>query len=120
MKKILSLMAGAVLLLALGIAYADETPPGSTDTGGTMIRNDDLERYDADQGKGTFNVMPALPEEAGSAPGGVSGRYKTPAEKKTKIPADSERITEVLPRTRTLTTTEHRSGKPIGVHLQAG
>lgn len=96
MKKVLSLMAGAVLILALGMAYADETQPG---TGDKMIRDDDLERYNFDQGKGTFNLMPALPEETGSAPGGVSGgddirKTPAPAEKETKKPADSESITE--------------------------
>jgi hypothetical protein len=99
MKKVLSLMAGMVFVLAFGMACADGTPPGSMDTGDKMIRNDDIQKYDHDQGQGTFNVMPAVPEETGSAAGGSGesdptrindGKEKpAPVEKDMTTPADT-------------------------------
>jgi hypothetical protein len=73
MKKVLSLVAGSVFVLAFGMAYADDIQPGGMDNSGDMIRNDDLDKYRSDQGQGTFNIAPVLPDEIGSAPGGVSG-----------------------------------------------
>jgi hypothetical protein len=87
MKKILTIIATLLLVFALGTAYGDETQPGTTDTGDKMIRDDDIRKYDHDQGtgEGTFNVVPApKPEVKGEAPGGVSGDRESdakPAEK---------------------------------------
>lgn len=98
MKKVLSLMAGVVFILAFGMAYAEDLDPGSIDTGDRVIRDDDLERYYFDQGKGTFNVMPAPAEETGSAPGGIGGpdpdrdtvEKPAPIEKEMIKPADDD------------------------------
>lgn len=73
MKKILSLVTGMVLVLAVGMANADDLQPGDGYTSDKMIRDEDIRKYDQDIGSGTFNKMPALPEVQGSAPGGVSG-----------------------------------------------
>ena len=73
MKKVLSLFAGMVFVLAFGIAYADGLQPGDGYTSDKMIRDEDIQKYDQDMGPGTINQMPALPEVRGSAPGGVSG-----------------------------------------------
>jgi hypothetical protein len=93
MKKLLSLFAGMVFILAFGMAYADELQPGYGYTSDKMIRDEDIQKYDQDMGPGTTNQMPALPEVRGSAPGGVSGEdtYDKPApvEKDTTKPSDS-------------------------------
>jgi len=74
MKRLLSLIAGMVfVLLAVGLAYADGLQPGDGYTSDKMIRDEDIQRYDHDTGQGTFNQMPALPDEVqGSAAGGVN------------------------------------------------
>jgi hypothetical protein len=92
MKRLLSLFAGIVLVLAFGIAYADELQPGYGYTSDKMIRDEDIQKYDQDTNRGTTDQMPALPEVRGSAPGGVSGdTYDKPApvEKDTTKPSDS-------------------------------
>jgi hypothetical protein len=73
MKKVLSLFAGMALVLAVGMARADDLQPGDGFTSDKMIRDEDIRKYDQDMGPGTINRMPALPEVRGSAPGGVSG-----------------------------------------------
>lgn len=82
-KKILSLLGGIVILGAFGIAYADDTMPGNADTGDKMIRNEDLKKYDHDQGQGTVNQMPAVKDEEGSAGGGVSSEKASTVKKDT-------------------------------------
>jgi len=70
MKKVLSLLAGMVLVLAVGMAYADDMMPVNKDTGDKMIHDEDLQKYDKDQDKSTVNQMPPVPGAEGSAPGG--------------------------------------------------
>jgi hypothetical protein len=94
MKKLLSLFAGIVLVLAFGMAYADELRSGDGYASDKMIRDEDIQKYDQDMGPGTTNQMPALPEIQGSAPGGVSGGDDSydkpvPAEQDTTKPSDS-------------------------------
>jgi hypothetical protein len=73
MKKLLTIFAGMLLVLAFGIAYADELQPGDGYSSDKMIRNEDIQKYDQDMGQGTVNQMPALPDEVkGSAAGGGS------------------------------------------------
>jgi len=72
MKKVLSLIAGTVFVLAFGMAYAGELEPGDGYTSDKMIRNEDIQKYDQDMGPGTTGEMPALPEVRGAAPGGVT------------------------------------------------
>jgi hypothetical protein len=75
MKKVLSLVGGIVFVLSFGIAHAGDLQTGDGYTSDKMIRDEDIRKYDQDMGSGTFNQMPALPEEReerGSAPGGVS------------------------------------------------
>lgn len=101
MKKFLSLVSGMVFVFAFGTAYADDRQPESIDTGDKMIRDDDIQKYDQVQGRGTFNVAPVLPDETGSAAGGGSGETDStwmndskekpaPVEKDTTKPADKE------------------------------
>ena len=71
MKKVLSLLAGMVLVLAVGMAYADDMMPGNKDTGDKMIHDEDLQKYNQDQSKSTVNQMPSVPGAEGSAPGGI-------------------------------------------------
>ena len=73
MKKVLSLLAGMALVLAVGMANAGDLQHGDGFTSDKMIRDEDIRKYDQDMGPGTINQMPALPEVRGSAPGGVSG-----------------------------------------------
>ena len=70
MKQIISLMAGVVLVLSFGIAYADDSGIASKNTD-KMIRDDDLLRYNLDKDQGTVNQMPAEPETQGSGAGGI-------------------------------------------------
>ncbi len=70
MKKILSLLAGMALVLAAGLAYAEDIMPGSGDLGDKVIRNEDLSHIQLDQDRATLNQMPS--EAEGSAAGGMS------------------------------------------------
>jgi hypothetical protein len=70
-KKVLSLLAGMVFVLAVGMAYADDVIPGNKDTGDKMIRDEDLQKYNLDQSQSTVNQMPSVPGAEGSAPGGI-------------------------------------------------
>jgi len=100
MKKVLSLFAGMVFVLAVGMTHADDLQPGDGYTSDKMIRDEDIQKYDQDRGPGTINQMPALPEVRGSAPGGVSGDTESdgksdtlekaaPVEKDKTKPSDS-------------------------------
>ncbi len=89
MKRILTLLAGAAMVLTAGFAYAEESLPGSGDPGDKMIKNEDLSHIQLDQDKATLNQMPS--EAEGSAAGGMStdsesmgtemDQGKTPADK---------------------------------------
>ncbi len=70
MKKILSFLSGAAIILAAGLAYAEDVTPGSGDTGDQMIRNEDLSHIHLDPDQATVNQMPS--EAEGSAAGGMS------------------------------------------------
>jgi hypothetical protein len=100
MKKVLSLFAGMLFVLAVGMTNADDLQPGDGYASDKMIRDEDIQKYDQDRGPGTFNQMPALPEIRGSAPGGVSGDRSSdgksdiyekadPGEKDKNKPSDS-------------------------------
>jgi hypothetical protein len=71
MKKVLSLLAGMVFVLAFGPAYADDMMQESKETGEKMIRDQDLQKYEQDQEKSTVTQMPSVPGEGGSAAGGT-------------------------------------------------
>ena len=92
MKKLLSFFAGSLFVLAFGIAYGDELQPESAYTSDKMIRNEDLQKYDQDQGPGPFNQLPALPEAQGSGAGGGSredlDEMPAPDEKDATKPSD--------------------------------
>ena len=92
MKESLSLFAGLLLVLAFGIAYGDELRLESEYTSDKMIRNEDIQKYDQDQGPGPFNQLPALPEAQGSGAGGGSredlDERPAPEEKDATKPSD--------------------------------
>ena len=92
MKKVLSLTAGMVLVLAFAMAYAGELEHGHGYTSDKMISGE----HGKDMGSGRTSEVPALPEVRGAAPGGVSGdgssEGKSDAvevEKDKTIPSDS-------------------------------
>jgi hypothetical protein len=92
MKKVLSLTAGMVLVLAFGMAYAGGLEHGHGYTSEKMIRDE----YGRDISPGTTSEEPALPEVRGSAPGGVTGEGSSEeksdageVEKEKSKPADS-------------------------------
>ena len=101
MKKVLSLLAGMVFVLAFGVAYGDELQPGDGYTSDKMINNEDVQKYDQDMGPGGIVTMPTLPDEIqGTAAGGGSkdtesdGKSDTyekvaPVEKDKTKPSDS-------------------------------
>jgi hypothetical protein len=100
MKKLLSFLIVIVLVLAFGIAYADELQPGDGYSSDKMIRDDDIQKYNQDTDQSTVNQTPVLPDEIkGSAPGGgkdtdpgwKSDTYEktAPVEKDQKRPSDS-------------------------------
>ena len=86
MKYLIGLAAG-VVLLAYGLAFADDA--GRKHPDGTVITNDDLPLVTPDQGGATFNRMPEEKDAAGSAPGGMSSKKpgKAPDKKKSAPPA---------------------------------
>ena len=93
MKKSLSLFAGMLFVLTLGIAYGEELQPESEYTSDKMIRrNEDLQKYEQDQCPGSFNQLPALPEAQGSGAGGGSredlDERPAPDEKDATKPSD--------------------------------
>jgi hypothetical protein len=72
MKRLVSLITGAALVLAFaGIAFAADDEYRK-DESGNMIKNDDLDQYKLDRDRATVNQMPAEPGTEGSAPGGIS------------------------------------------------
>ncbi len=73
MKKIISLLPGMVLVLAAGLAYAEDSVyTGTDDRNDKMIRNEDLSHIQLDPDRATLNQMPAESEVEGVAAGGVA------------------------------------------------
>ncbi len=73
MKKIISLLSGVALVLAAGLAYAENSVyTGTGDKNDKMIRNDDLSHIQLDPDRATLNQMPAESEVEGVAAGGVT------------------------------------------------
>ena len=83
MKKVLSLIAGMVFVLYFRVAYAEEMRPDDSYTSDTMITNEDILKYDHDMG--TFNRIPALPDEIqGAAAGGRNKEAESTENSETK------------------------------------
>jgi hypothetical protein len=72
MKKTLSLLTGIAIVLALGLALAEDRTSNAGNRSDQMIRDDDLLRFNLDQDRATINQMPAGAGEQGSGAGGIS------------------------------------------------
>jgi len=88
MKRLLSLLTGLVIVLAFGMAYADDTmqwnydhrknnDQWNNDKGDKLILDQDLLKYDQDQKQGTIDQMPAKPGAGGSGAGGTGESEST-------------------------------------------
>ncbi|MDA8098887.1 MAG: hypothetical protein M0042_04615 [Nitrospiraceae bacterium] len=86
MKRIVTLFAGIVVLIAAAAAiYAGPRTAASTYSSDKMITNDDLEKIKPDQEHSTLNQMPSAPEGSqGSAAGGVSSEPGTVKEQNSR------------------------------------